>query len=396
MQLTQQATDIDTAIDSIEHALSESLHYFDAISLNEGILGLSLFYYYYHQYTGQAKHLDKTADYLHEVFDKLSNGTVKRFDSRDLLGLGRCLCFYEKEGLISTEELGNSLGQINDQALALLATKSEKKDLDAIAGVLGIGHYLLDAGQFAPKGTIERIIDLIEGLAAYHEDGSAYWYFPLRDQANPIVEMGFYHGIAAVVYWLARAAHQGIMPSRCAQLAKAAMATLLSNKRASGINLFPFEMGKKEMLSYQTINYGDLGIGFALYKAGEVFGEAHFRNAGLEVLENTCEYRDPTRRNIRAAELVYGSTGLFAVLSSLYHETQMPCFEEAYQYWLNQSLAFNDRDTPWAGYETYYNGFDKDIQICFNHGICGIGIALINHKLNLGHEYLRFFNYKNL
>jgi len=155
-------------------------------------------------------------------------------------------------------------------------------------------------------------------------------------------------------------------------------------------------MNKQKMLSYQSINYGDLGIGYAIYKAGVVFGHEGHLALGLEVLENASMFRDDTGRHIRDAEMIYGSTGLYAVFSILYEETKRPCFKQAYAYWLGRTLAYDGRRTPWAGFETYYNGFDNAIQVCFNHGISGIGIALINHQLGLGHDYLRFFNYKNL
>ena len=69
-------------------------------------------------------------------------------------------------------------------------------------------------------------------------------------------------------------------------------------------------------------------------------------------------------------------------------------FKSARQYWMEKTINYNNNNTKFAGYETYRNGFDEDIQVSFAHGIAGIGIALINYKLNLKHEYLKFFNYK--
>ena len=93
--------------------------------------------------------------------------------------------------------------------------------------------------------------------------------------------------------------------------------------------------------------------------------------------------------------MIYGSSGLFALFDSLVQETGNYIFEKASAYWLEKTLNHGKNDTPWAGYDTYINGFDEDIQLSFSHGICGIGIALIAHEMGLDHrKYLSFFNYK--
>ena len=115
----------------------------------------------------------------------------------------------------------------------------------------------------------------------------------------------------------------------------------------------------------------------------------------ITVLENTLKFRDSENIFIKDAELIYGASGLFALYSDLASETNNNLFKSASQYWLDKISVHSDNDTPWAGYDTYKNGFDEYIQLSFSHGICGIGIALMSHEMGLDHrKYLTFFNYK--
>ncbi len=395
IKLTKTTT-IKTIIKKIEDVLEVSDTLFHSAGLSEGILGLSLFYYYLYLYAKNEAYLDKVSYYLEESFSKLSNNDkIGACSELDLIELGKYLCFLNTQKMIDDDVTKKYLQQLDQPVRELLQKKIIEQDLDAIIGITAIGHYFLDALHIIDyQDEIKKLIQTIDDFSIA-SGNTSYWNFNLRDKHNPTVESGFFHGISGVIFFLAQVFDKGILTTVCSKLINKATDFLLQYQRSSGINLFPYDIKSGETLSYQSLVYGDIGIGYTIYQAGIFLKNKKHIDIGLNILQNAATYKDDDSIYCKDAEIIYGAAGLFALFSSLERRTSYKTFKEASNYWLNKTIQYSQNTSPWAGFETYINGFEEVVQLSFAHGICGIGISLLCHQMGFDHiGYLRFFNYK--
>ena len=383
-------------ITNIENVLQNSSDVLNTIGLQEGVLGISLFNYYLFLHAEKNKYLENVSFYLEHSFNLLTTGeNIQRFNIFDLVEMGKYLCFLNREGIIDNENVAIYIKELQQPIKNLLLRRIEERDLDSVGGVIAIGHYFLEASKLLNyQSEVENIVKVIDELSVVKED-VIYWQFTFRNKEKPTLEPGFFHGISGVLFFLALVFEKGILKRVCEKLIHGGIRFLEKNRNSSGINWFPFDLNSKEELSYQSLVYGDLGIGYAIYRIGAILNSKQYTEMGISILENAAKFRDENNIFVKDAELIYGSSGLFGLFDSLAQETKNRMFEKASAYWLEKTLSHGKNDTPWAGFETYMNGFDEDIQLSFSHGICGIGIALMTHEMKLDHrKYLSFFNYK--
>jgi len=384
-------------ISSIEETLEMHADVLKTVGLEEGVLGLSLFNYYQYLSTNDQTYLQHVSSYLDQSFSCLSEGGSNQnvITHLHIIEIAKYLCFLHREQIVETATIKEYLEILNPYINAYLQKKTQEKDLDAISGIIAVGHYFLDASSLTDHHKIlEEIVTIIETLSI-SSSNKTHWKFSFRDKKNLTIEPGFFHGIAGILFFLSLVYEKGIRKETCKNLIDQGIRFLQEHQKDCGVNLFPFELQSGKQLSYQSLVYGDVGIGYAIYRIGNILNRQEYVNYGTYILENTVSFRDPENTHIKDAELIYGASGLFALYSDLASETNNSYFKSASQYWLDKIITHSDNNTPWAGYDTYINGFDEDIQLSFSHGICGIGITLLSHKMKLAHrKYLTFFNYK--
>ncbi len=394
--MSNSKTNADEIIVNIKNVLNNSFSIFDSIGLNEGVLGISLFNYYYYLYTKNDKYLENVSMYLEHTFTYLSTGKdINLLSVLDLIELGKYLCFLNTEKVIDNETATIYLAELDKPIQVFLEQKIFEKDLDAVAGIIAVGHYFLEANKlFNYESEIKKIVHSINDFSIVSND-IIYWNFPFRSKENPTIELGFFHGISGVLFFLALVFEKNILKDICLKLIQKGIRYLQEHQKSDGVNLFPFNIKSKEHLLYQNLVYGDIGIGYTIYRIGSILNNKEYTHVGMSILENAALFKDMKNNYVKDAELIYGSSGLFALYGSLGTEKRNENFKESSLYWLKKTLNHSNKESPWAGYDTYINGFDEAIQLSFSHGICGIAIALMSHKMGLDHRnYLSFFNYK--
>ena len=386
----------DGIIKRINYALEKYSHLLNPVGLEEGIAGLSLFNYYLYLDTKDSLYLDKVATYLDHIFDYLSSGeSIKNVNFLDLIELGKLLCFFNREGLVDNNTSKIYLSELTPIYKLFMEDMGKKQDLDSVSGLITIGHFYLESNRLIDhEKELQHIVRLIEKLSM-PMGNSLYWKSVFRKERSDTIESGFFHGMAGIVFFLALVYNEGILKNSCLDMINRGICYLTKFQTQSGINLYPIDLKLQNKIAYHNLAYGDLGVAYSLYRSGIFLGCDAFKSYGISLFENASFFRDDDNYYIKDAELIYGASGLFALFEQLYKETLMDCFKNASDYWFEKVLFFCKGNNAWAGYETYINGFEERIQLSFSHGICGIGITLINQKIEKDClKYLSFFNYK--
>ncbi|MDR6763868.1 hypothetical protein J2Y38_004092 [Flavobacterium sp. 2755] len=393
MVKNQYITESLIKIDEIQKSIAKSEDLINYIGYSDGILGFSLFYYYEYLYSAKEKSLQTAVYYLEQSMSKLDENYKSPNPQIEIIEIGLYLMFLYKKGILSDDIL-DYLDDLDDVIEANLLKKIDEGDLGYTAGLLKVGYYFVKRENNNRNHLLHKILDRIENLSLFEGD-LRYWKFYFRNPKNPYVELGLGHGVAGVVSFLLHLFKAGIETERCELLLNSSIAFLLSQNNKSGVNWFPVNAFENDSYQYHNLSYGDIGIGYTLYKAGQILKNKNYCKEALLILENAAYFRDEDREYIRDANLVYGASGLYIVFNLLYDLTQSDKILCARDYWYNKILEFgNETDsTDSAGYNTYFNGIYDYAQLGFSQGIAGIGMALMAQEIKIDNDYLSFLNY---
>ena len=135
---------IDARIHQIARVLENNENLPVSITLKDGLLGQSLFYVYYYQYTRDKKYLDKITAFLEKTFDCLTGNQLEEFDPVDLVDLGRYLLFLKEKSLLEEDAVRSCMEEIEPYIYEVFTREMEKQNLETVLGVIGIGHYFAE------------------------------------------------------------------------------------------------------------------------------------------------------------------------------------------------------------------------------------------------------------
>lgn len=379
----------------IEDCIELKAHTIRDIGLQSGLLGFSLFYYYRYLLTNNDSDLEKIGGYIESALTKLDENYTSFHVHNEITELGLVLTLLTEKSIIDLEEIEATLVQIDDMAAVFFQQKIAEGNLDLIMGFPALGLYFLRRKKMQYADLLISSLAKIEELSRIGEQGT-FWQFDMRDQSNPIIELSFGHGIAGIIFYLSLLYENAIEKTRAKRLIEDGLKFLLSQKiPIPKVSLFPFKACSSETLEYQNLAYGEIGIGYSLFRAGQILKQRTVLEEGISILRHAAEYRDDDKVFIRDANLIYGASGLYAFFENISKEIPQASFEKAAEYWHSKIYSFRDiKGYPqWAGFKAYFNQSFESTHLGFSQGIAGIGSCLIVSHLAKKHDYLSFFNF---
>ncbi len=392
MQIISQDSSSIQKTDDIKKCIEENEGVMEYIGLSNGMLGLSFYYYYDFLYTTRETSLQKMISYIEKSIATLTEDYLSPFSQIEIIEMGLYLIYLYEQELLD-KDIESYLLELDEIIQAFLLKKIEEGNLDNTAGILKAGYYFIKRENNNKNHLLYQVLQTIENLSI--SDGNfKYWNFTFRNPDNPTVELGLGHGIAGVISFLLHLFQKNIQKEHCKKLIDSAIDFLLSQENRLGINWFSTNAFENKKLEYQNLSYGDIGIGYVIYKAGEILDRKHLSERGLAILENAAKFKDEERTHIKDANLIYGASGLCSVFNLLYDLTKNEKMLFAREYWHNKIMESNDyTNNNWAGFNTHFNGAYEYAQLGFSQGIAGIGITLMADEMDITNDYLSFLNY---
>lgn len=206
----------------------------------------------------------------------------------------------------------------------VLATDSWPGQTDLLHGLSGLGAYCL-ARLPRPRARrdLERVVAHLANLAEEDGVGVTWRYIPPPDgmfefnefRPEGLVNLGFAHGVPAIIAVLA-AAHRAGLPG-AGDLASAAVRWLVAQRLPAGsASAYPDHVGPgiEPMGTRLAWCYGDPGIAIALLAAGDALGDDDLVEQARE-LAIGCATQSP--ETVGDATLCHGSAGLGHVFHRL-------------------------------------------------------------------------------
>lgn len=264
---------------------------------------------------------------------------------------------------------------------------------DVLSGLAGVGAYLLCRRTHPPVA--EALSAVLHTLIYLSEEeaGVPHWYTPpehitqerWRGQyPHGLLDCGLAHGVAGPLALLALTKREAIEVEGL-EAAIDRLAIWLAEHRvddAWGVNWpFVYPAGPREaallpLLPARTAwCYGNPGIAWALWMAGEALNRTAYRELALDAM--AAVYRKPMAlRQIDAPTFCHGIAGLLAITLRFAQETNLPIFREATQMLTEQLMAQNDPDALLGFYDV------KPGPIRFEHpglltGTAGVVLTLL-------------------
>ncbi|MFY7670886.1 lanthionine synthetase LanC family protein [Tenacibaculum sp. MEBiC06402] len=377
-------------LDKIQNCLQENTS-LNGIGISNGILGKSLFYYYNYLYTQEEKWLELAINIIEDALEMLTNEYSSISPQNDIIETAIYISFLIKNQVLSNE-VEFILNDLEDLIEEIFNARIINGDLDGIKGVFApLQYYLYREKNCTEK--LEQVFKIVEQNAIVNET-EAYWMFNLRSKENSYVELGFNHGVSGIISFLLDCYIHNVKREESEILVNKGLCFLEKQQNKSNTCWFPQTTNKNDFLPYHNLSYGDLGIGFTFYKAGEILQNNYWRSIGIEILENAAQYTDEKESHIRDANMIYGASGLYSFFDMMFRLTANKHFKIAKDYWYNNIFQKGNNDTVWAGFNTYYNGVYEFAQLGISQGILGIGLTLLSKELDIKNEYLNFLNFR--
>lgn len=239
---------------------------------------------------------------------------------------------------------------------------------DVVTGLAGIGAYLLC--RRAHLSAAEALSAVLQTLISLSEEeaGVPHWYTPpeqitqerWRGQyPHGLLDCGLAHGVAGPLALMALAKREA-PPVEGLEAAIDRLATWLAEHRvddAWGVN-WPFiyparpqEAASIPLLPARTAwCYGNPGIAWALWLAGEALNRTAYRELALDAM--TAVFRKPMAlRQIDAPTFCHGIAGLLMLALHFAKETNLPIFYDAVQTLTEHLIAQHDPDALLGFYD---------------------------------------------
>lgn len=383
MENTCIKSKLEATLINIDRSLRKSEHLFDNSSYETGILGLSLYYRFFHLYSGNSDDLGNFERTLLKGiydFDIGKFSKVYKSDSLDnhLSNIGRYLMFLKRKGLINAD-VNAYLTNLDETMFKLLESKISVGDFDYNSGAFASGYYFLARANESPyfENALRALITGLESSAQQDEEGALFWNSPSLWNNT---YFGLSHGSAMVVSFVSTVRSLGIESERCELILRKAANFLLKHAHSTPYGRFPTNFLNKHVVGEKPfcICYGDLGVAYALFKANKFINNPDIQHHIDTIFEESLT-RGRTTPYPPDAGITYGAAGLAAFFFKLYELTNDDRFLEASGYWCEQILTYAIDDERCGGFRSLGNQDYDFWNVSFGWGVIGIGLALMKH-----------------
>ncbi len=380
------------ALKSIDECLELYAESFKDLSLDDGKLGLAIYYYYQHKFSGKIEFLTKARNVVEICVESLESSILEYSNkyltdslSNYLSGFGKTLLFIENhlDPYYNFSEIHLSIQEL---LIELNVQNFENKDWDITSGALACGNYFINHYQYmnddvCKKHLLDIVYEIDQNKLSDDHGKTVYWNSP---SLNNKVYIGLSHGSAMIINFLTKLFNLKILERNntfCVELLDKAVHFVLNQKRNYDTGYFPtFYPNHEGLLTTQfTICYGDFGVAYSLHEASYVLSLPKTTKTALEILKS-CAKRPLDKMYTFDAGITYGATGLFTAFQKIYKKYNISEFEIASNYWADKILEF--RDVNKKGYAGFINRFNKNtddipFNLSFGWGLIGISIGLM-------------------
>jgi len=355
----------------------------EGYSLFSGAAGVSLFLFYYSRYSNNDKYSERAMEILASAIDKIDSNLNYTY-CEGISGLCWCIDHLVSNGFIDRE---------NDEVLSHFDTFIGESSLTALSyqnndflhGAIGSAFYLLKrTDQPGVKRMLKQLVEILYEHKIPHNE-QIYWKYKIgfvKDSCN----ISLAHGMASTCIFLTKAAKLDISRVYCDELLSKSIDFLLKQEieRPNRISIYPTYsnlLQENSNLDYKSRLgwcYGDLGIALSIWQYSNYIDNISLKNKAIEIFLFSCQRTELDMNSVIDAGLCHGTAGIALIFKRMYLNTNLSEFQEAANYWLDQTLLMDKYHDGIMGYKANC----KESSIGFLDGVAGIGLVLLSFLSN--------------
>lgn len=361
---------------------------------SDGFLGgtLGLLFYYYHlaDVTGDTSYSALAEEMLAGVFDKINEGEdiiASSTFSSGLAGFTFAVSFLQKEGYLDID-IHTELSEL-DELLFNVATEQIEQDcIDYLHGAFGIIHYF---SQRTPNAQTCYYLDALIEQACNRrvQENNTCWFrnCSLRTANKNAAEINFSlsHGLTGILLILLNAYEVSAHKTLIREVLESGIRFIQQHQlqqQPEKYTVFPFAFNNGQRAQAYPNRmawcYGDLNEVLLLNRAGRLLGDATLVNLAKEVGYQSTLRKTADATMITDSHFCHGASGIAQFYKVLYDETGAAFYQDAYQYWITQTMELLDKDLAAGAYSTNPNDYLE--------GLVGVAFTLLSYttdkKLN--------------
>lgn len=378
---SEKASEFRAMIDNIEKSIRNSSLHLSNSTLSHGLLGASLFYFYYACYTNKNQNYIQAEKFLIQTIEYSGYKDYKHkypTDSYDanLAVLGIFLIKAMENDLLSFD-VSPYILNIEEILYELCKNKLKYADFSIFSGALATGNFLLRAKPSKRNNQfLGEIVEAIGVNAISDSSGDLCWTSPrLKDR----VYLGLSHGSCMIISFLSDVYQRGIAQEKCQLIIDKAISFVLKHKSDSIGGLFPHYLGAGKQGPQFTLCYGDLGVGYGLLKGSLLLEDQVFIDQSKGVIDicSNIKFEDNLTFD---ASITYGASGIAYLYEKLYKlDASDANHFKSYLYWIKQIPKYCRKNNDFCGYQSFFSPESNVFNLSYDWGIIGIGITLMRY-----------------
>ena len=218
-------------------------------------------------------------------------------------------------------------------------------NIDYLHGAIGKGLYLMERDNPIAKQEIAYLVEKIYDLGIKDDEGMLKWesYKYINHSYHKIYNLGLAHGIAGIIFFLAKALKNEIHSHLASKMLYKSIAYLRAqqlniNKQLSYFPAWINNDSKERSSSRLAWCYGDLGIGNSIYEAAKTIHSEDALKFSLDIMKHSTWRTDPADTMVNDAGICHGSAGIAHIFNRMYRNTNDEHFLHASEYWFRYTL----------------------------------------------------------
>lgn len=346
-------------IDYITKHFNDKLISFDLSSIEkdqngilDGRIGMIYYFFLIYKIENDQLYIDKIAEQLEVVFEHCQNNDLKISNDLNfcdgLSGLG----FILKE-LMASEVLDESYNEqlaiINDLALKHSLNAIKANNFDFFYGATGTLYYLNEVGHLLH---CEAIIDALYEVAL---KSNYLFHNQNEDESNRGINFGLAHGNVAIQMVLINILINGCKKKELSEMIEKGIDQLHKYEKEENINSFTksyfphnviIENGTEKISRSIVLGWCNSEIDLALLfnRFHEISGTSIYSSTVSKIGMESLKRKTVDTTGVEDYHFCHGSSGVAQLYRKLYDQTQEETYHHSYQYWINETIRYLEKE----------------------------------------------------
>lgn len=390
--------------DRIYNALIKHIEDISPFNVYMGRGGIYLYLLFYN--LSSKENIENLDGFLEGITNSASQSEIENYQQLTFYAeIGWLICFLYDKKIIDID-LNAYLGEIDDSLCEGMIFLLNEREYGLVNGAISIGqyfHYRYILGHRPSLKYLEQFTEQLSRISNEKEE-TMDWIsivdYGLLSKGN---NLGIAHGMPGIILFLEKLYKLNIKKKLIENILIKATNFLLSQKHSLenhksyfyDVNSEAPQTGRDSRLAWC---YGDLSVGYSLYKVSRITGieRPSIEREALDILLNTVTRTDLKEISVVDAGLCHGTSGLAHIYNRLYQDSKINIFKDAALFWYKETFKMSKYNNEFVGFGIPYYLSDKEKEInreyntSFLTGITGIGLSLLSAIYNVEPEWDKY------